>query len=75
VNVQQAIALCAALGVNAHDCVENEPRYVALVRVFDPEAADKAMDDHDEEAKRTAPPIKNRGRERKTLAAAEGGAQ
>lgn len=71
----QSRALCAALGANPDDGVNGEPRYVAVVRVFDESAADKAVEDHEERERATRPPIPARGTRVKTLLAAKGGAK
>lgn len=72
---KQAREACAALGVNPDDAVGGEPRYIAFLRAFDADSAERALDDHNEAAQPRKPEIKQRGKETKSLVTADGGAK
>jgi hypothetical protein len=73
VSSHQAIALCAALGASPNDSVNGEPRYVAVQRVFDEDAADASMKDHEDRAKAGPPKVANTGTRQTTMAVKGGG--
>lgn len=68
----QSRSLLKLLGHNPDEAVGEEPKYIALVRIFDPEAADQAKADHDDKWSKPPPPIPKRGSAAKTLGAKKG---
>ena len=64
----QSAAMCAALGVNPTDPVGDDPREIALLRVFDEDAADQANDDDQKAANAPKPQAPARGHQTKTPA-------
>jgi hypothetical protein len=71
----QACQFCAVLGIEANASTGGEPRYIALQRIFDAEAADESLDDHNERATRVPVRIAKTGKEAKTLTTDKGGAR
>ena len=47
-NSAQAINLCDLFGMNPNEAIGTEPRYVAVQRVFDTQAAEDALKAHNE---------------------------
>ena len=74
-STDQSRALCAAIGLPADEPVGSEPRYVAVMRCFDAEAADAAINDHNERARAERPPIPVRGKPMTAVQLAKGGAR
>jgi hypothetical protein len=69
----QARELLIVLGQNPDEAAGTEPKDIALQRVFDPEAADEAANDHHHRWTAPPPPQPNRGKPSKTLLPVKGG--
>lgn len=72
---KQARDLCTLFGVNPDEAVGEEPRDIAVQRIFDANAADKALEEHNEKwTPKPERPI-NTGKPARTLLPLKGGAK
>jgi hypothetical protein len=71
----QAKDLCQLFQADPNEAVGTEPRYIAIQRVFDPEAADAARAEHDAYWSTPRPGPKPTGKASKTLAPVKGGVE